>query len=133
MASLKILKTASQTLVAFSTELTMKDIKTAKIANPQALLVKEETKKVFEFDTTDPQGYTVLSLEGVIIPEAEKTDEKLSYVFDVSESDAETVKYVCAVILQHMKTIEKQVSVAVKKVRSVEIQIEEVTSSQGEK
>ena len=131
MAQLRILKASCQTLVAFSTELTMKDIKTAKIANPQALIVKEETKKVFEFDTTKPHGYTCLSLEGVIIPEVEKTDEKLSYVFDVSKSDTETMKYVCAVVLQHMKTIEKQVAAAVKKVRSVEIPMEEVTSSQG--
>ena len=51
MALLKIVNTSNMSFVAFKTELTVKDIKTALIADPKSLSVyNKEGEKQFEFD-----------------------------------------------------------------------------------
>lgn len=127
MAQLKLLKTASELHAVFSTNLTEKDIKTAKIANPKSLIVVENDKKVFEFDVTTPAGYTVLSKNGVVVPAPTDANTKITHLFNITGHDMEEVSYVSAVVIKMMKKVEAQVAEAVKEVRSVKIPVEEVT------
>ena len=126
MAITKLVKTSNSVHVAFGTELTVDAIKCAKIANLKALSVFEDDKKVFEFDLAPRGGFTVLSRTGVVVEAPTNKDMPISTLFDVTGEDEDAVRYVAAVVLGYMDTIEKQVAAAVKEVKSVKVAVEEI-------
>ena len=125
MATVKIIKTSSSAHVAFGTELTLDAIKCAKISNPKALQVWEDDKKVFEFDVT-VGGLNVLAANGVVVEAPNTKNMPISNLFDVTGEDEDAVKYVSATVLGYMNDIEKAVAAAVKDVKSVKVEVEEI-------
>lgn len=125
MALLKIVNTSNMSFVAFKTELTVKDIKTALIADPKSLSVyNKEGEKQFEFDLVPENGVTALSTRGVLVLAPKDDATPITHMFEVENGDREAVMYIAAIVTDFMNTVETQVKEAVKKVRSVKITVE---------
>lgn len=125
MALLKIVNTSNMSFVAFKTELTVKDIKTALIADPKSLSVyNKEGVKEFEFDLVPVNGVTALSNKGVLVLAPVNETEPITHMFEVENEDREAVMYIAAIVTDYMNTVEAQVKKAVEKVRSVKITVE---------
>ena len=125
MALLKIVNTSNMSFVAFKTELTVKDIKTALIADPKSLSVyNKDGVKEFEFDLVPENGVTALSNRGVLVLAPKDDAAPITHMFEVENEDREAVMYIAAIVTDYMNTVEAQVKEAVKKVRSVKVQVE---------
>ena len=125
MALLKIVNTSNMSFVAFKTELTVKDIKTALIADPKSLSVyNKEGVKEFEFDLVPANGVTALSSKGVLVLAPVNETTPITHMFEVENEDREAVMYIAAIVTDYMNTVEAQVKKAVEKVRSVKITVE---------
>lgn len=125
MALLKIVNTSNMSFVAFKTELTVKDIKTALIADPKSLSVyNKEGEKQFEFDLVPENGVTALSTRGVLVLAPKDDATPITHMFEVENEDREAVMYIAAIVTDYMNTVEAQVKEAAKKVRSVKITVE---------
>jgi predicted RNA-binding protein Jag len=125
MALLKIVNTSNMSFVAFKTELTAKDIKTALIADPKSLgIYNKDGIKEFEFDLAPEGGITALSNRGVLVLAPKDDAAPITHMFEVEDEDREAVMYVAAIVTDMMNKIEVQVKEAVKKVRSVKVQVE---------
>ena len=125
MALLKIVNTSNMSFVAFKTELTVKDIKTALIADPKSLSVyNKEGEKQFECDLVPENGVTALSTRGVLVLAPKDDATPITHMFEVENGDREAVMYIAAIVTDFMNTVETQVKEAVKKVRSVKITVE---------
>lgn len=125
MALLKIVNTSNMSFVAFKTELTVKDIKTALIADPKSLSVyNKEGEKQFEFGLVPENGVTALSTKGALVLAPKDDATPITHMFEVENEDREEVIYIVAIVIDFMNTVEAQVKEAVKKVRSVKVQVE---------
>lgn len=125
MALLKIVNTSNMSFVAFKTELTVKDIKTALIADPKTLSVyNKDGIKEFEFDLVPENGVTALSNRGVLVLAPKDDEAPITHMFEVENKDPEAVMYIAAIVTDYMNTVETQVKEAVKRVRSVKVTIE---------
>lgn len=125
MALLKIVNTSNMSFVAFKTELTVKDIKTALIADPKSLSVyNTDGVKEFEFDLVPENGVTALSNRGVLVLAPVNETTPITHMFEVENEDKEAVMYIAAIVTDYMNTVEAQVKKAVEKVRSVKITVE---------
>ena len=125
MALLKIVNTSNMSFVAFKTELTVKDIKTALIADPKSLSVyNKDGVKEFEFDLVPENGVTALSNRGVLVLAPVDDTAAITHMFEVENEDKEAVMYIAAIVTDYMNTVEAQVKKAVEKVRSVKVQVE---------
>lgn len=133
MALFKIVNTSNASFVAMKTELTAKDIKTAMIANPLALVVfNKDGEKEFEFDLAPEGGVTVISNLGIVVPTPKLDTEPITHMFCVEDEDKERVVYVAAICQNYMDAVERQVKACVKRVRSVKIKVENLADTTGE-
>lgn len=123
MANVKILKATNGTMLGIQTELSAKDILTAKALNPALLTVVDKDSKAPKFKVSiECEGSA--SKYGVEF-EVENPDDKLSLFVPSYEHVEEATKATAYSIKTNLAIVETQVQAALAEINAIEIEVED--------